>query len=60
MEGIDDNIYWSKRPPWKRSQYNRTKKAHNPKAEKCSVDCVKSWQKDYEKPRELVQYYFST
>jgi hypothetical protein len=55
MEGIDDNIYWSKRPPWKRPRYNRTKKAYIiTRKLKSAVWTVSKWQKDYKKPGELV------
>jgi hypothetical protein len=29
IEGIDENIYWSKRLSWKRPRYNRIKKAYS-------------------------------
>jgi hypothetical protein len=63
MEGIDDNIYWSKRPPWKRPRYNRTRKAYATTRKLKSAVWTESKQKrqkDYEKPGNFVQYYFST
>ena len=63
MEGIDDDKYWSKRPPWKQPKYDRDKKSHE------ALQKLKSnlheasrneWQLEYEIQDKLRHYYSTT
>jgi hypothetical protein len=63
MEGIDEDKYWSKRPPWKQPKYDRDKKSHEAMQNRKSALHVASrgeWQLDYEIQGELCQYYSTT
>ena len=63
MEGIDDDKYWSKRPPWKHPKYDRDKKARTALQKlKSTMRCTSraEWQKDYDELGELRQYYSCT
>jgi hypothetical protein len=63
MEGIDDDKYWSKRPPWKQPKYDRDKKSHEAmqKLKKnLHVASRGEWQLDCETQGKLRQYYFTT
>jgi hypothetical protein len=63
MEGIDDDKYWSKRPPWKQSKYDRDNKSHEAMQKLKSTLLFAShgeWQLDYETQDELRQYYSTT
>jgi hypothetical protein len=63
MEGIDDDKYCSKRPPWKQPKYDCDKKSHEAMQKLKSTLYVASrdeWRLDYETQGELRQYYFTT
>ena len=63
MDGIDDDKYWSKRPPWKQPNYDRDKKSHEALQKLKSTLHVASrdeWQLDYETQGDLRQYYSIT
>jgi hypothetical protein len=63
MEGIDDDKYWSKRPPWKQPKYDRDKKSHEAMQKlKKNLHLASrgEWQLDYETQGELRQYYSTT
>jgi hypothetical protein len=63
MEGIDDDKYWVKRPPWKQPKYDRDKKSHEVMQKLKSTLHLASrgeWQLDYETQGELRQHYSTT
>jgi hypothetical protein len=50
MESIDDDKYWSKRPPWKQPKYDRNKKSHEAMQKLKStlhLALRSEWQLDY-------------
>jgi hypothetical protein len=51
MEDIDDDKYWSKRPPWKQPKYDHDKKSHEAMQKLKStlhLALRDEWQLDYE------------
>jgi hypothetical protein len=63
IEGIDDDKYWSKRPPLKQPKYNRNKKSNKALQKLKNILHLASrdkWQLDYETQGELCQYYSTT
>ena len=60
MNGIDDDKYWSKRPPWKQSNYLRgvrSDKALQKLKSSLHVASRNEWQSDYDTPGETSHYY---
>ena len=60
MDGIDDDRYWSKRPPWKQPKYDRNKKSYEAmqKLKSSLYNALqKEWQTDYDIPSETSHYY---
>ena len=60
MNGIDDDKYWSKRPPWKLSNYLRgvrSDKALQKLKSSLHVASRNEWQSDYDTPGETSHYY---
>jgi len=60
MKGIDNDKYWSKRPPWKQSNYLRGMKSDKALQKlKSSLHAAlrNEWQSDYDTPGETSYYY---
>jgi hypothetical protein len=63
LEGVDDDKYWSKRPPWKQPKYDRNKKYHKAMQKlknTLHLALRGEWQLDYETQGKLRQYYSTT
>ena len=59
MNGIDDDTYWSKHPPWKQQKYDRNIKSYKALQKLKSSLHVASrdeWQSDYDTPGEINHY----
>ena len=59
MNGIDDDTYWSKHPPWKQQKYDRNTKSYKALQKLKSSLHVASrdeWQSDYDTPGEINHY----
>ena len=60
MNGVDDDKYWRKRPPWKQSNYLRSMKSDKALQKLKSnlhVASRNEWQSDYGTPGEISHYY---
>ena len=61
MNGIDDDKYWRKRPPWKQSNYLRgmkSDKALQKLKSSLHVASRNEWQSDYDTPAPLKSHVF--
>ena len=60
MNGVDDDKYWRKHPPWKQSNYLRNMKSDKAfqKLKRNLYAALRNeWQSDYDTPSEISHYY---
>ena len=60
MNGVDDDKYWRKHPPWKQSNYLRnmkSDKAFQTLKRNLHAASRNEWQSEYDTPSEISHYY---